>query len=334
MIQEHRIRMNNKLIEATYKIDLREKKLMLGMLNQVIRRGDCEEYSINLRETAEITGLGEKSLYRDLKEIMRNLDKIKFKIEDDKNEILKSIFPFQDYDYEEGVLKFALSRKFKSYVLEHQEGYTKYFLRNIRPMKSIYSIRIYELLKQYEPCGSKSRRFIISELQEMLQCSYERFNHFKTKVIEKAIKEINEHSDITTSYFLEKKGRTNHWITFTINTKQNINILEDQEQELPFMPEIPPYVNSLEKEFLSRGIDWNMFKGLLHKNDIQWESVWYFWNEVLKSYLKKKSPKNHRSIIISTFNLKGEKEKSETQELFVNNMCSYPFRDMSHIPKQ
>lgn len=333
MNSKHRVRMNNKLIEATYKIELREKKMMLGMLNQVIRRGDQEEYSINIRETAEITGLNEKSLYRDIKEVMRSLDELKFKIEDDENEILRAIFPFQDYDYEQGLLNFSLSRRFKAYVLQHKEDYTKYFLRNVRRMRSVYSIRLYELLKQYEPGGAQARRFEISKLQEKLQCSYGRFNDFKKYVVEKAITEINSHSDITTSYFLEKKGRSNHWITFTITPKTTQENLAENEEKTPQAPPVEAYVNTIEKEFLSRGIKWPIFKNLLIKNNITWESVWFFWNEVLKNYLKNQSPKNHAKIIIKTFDLLDEKS-SETKEMFLNQMTGYHFRDMSHIPKQ
>jgi len=333
-MNESRVKMSNKLIEATYKIDVREKKLMLGMLNQVIKSGDKEEYCINLHDVAEITGLSEKSLYRDLKEVMRGLDDLKFKVEDDEKEELRGIFPFQDYDYKQGSLTFALSRKFKTYVLQHKEAYTKYFLRNVRPMRSVYSIRLYELLKQYEPGGAKARRFEIDKLKEMLQCEYKQFTHFRTRVIEQAVKEINEHSDITTSYFLEKRGRTNHAITFTIDTKETKCSLsmDHEEQELPGMPEPPAFMATLEKELVSRGVKWPVFKGIIKKYSIEWEYVWFFWCEILKEQCKNWSPKYQGKNIASTFDLDSETQ-SETQELFVNQSMSYNFRDMSHIPK-
>ena len=37
---------------------------------------------------------------------------------------------------------------------------------------------------------------------------YERMHHFKARVLEPAIKQINEHTDITASYEQHKRGRT------------------------------------------------------------------------------------------------------------------------------
>ena len=323
--------MDNRLIEASYKIDFREKKVLLAMINQVIRRGDQEEYILRAPEAAEITGLDKKDLYRNIKTIANNLrEKFIFWYENDEQEEFDMLFPFNRLTYKKSVFTFQLNQDFKELILKYKEGYTKYFLRNIKPMKSVYSIRLYELLKQYQEVGAQSRCFEIPQLQEILQCSYSVFSNFRIKVIEKAVEEINAYSDLSISYYCEKKTRSYFWITFSISKNhKNIEILNSPDQE---EIEQIPYMKTLGIEFVSRGVIWPVFKGMIKKNNIDWMHVWYFWNEVLKRYLKDKSPKHQTSIIVSTFNLDGEKD-SEMREQFVAMMGSYQFRDMSHIPE-
>ncbi len=54
----------------------------------------------------------------------------------------------------------------KPYILDIKERYTKYFFKSITGLNSMYSMRLYEILKQYE--FRKSKSFKIEELRFIL----------------------------------------------------------------------------------------------------------------------------------------------------------------------
>ena len=85
-------------------------------------------------------------------------------------------------------------------------NYTQYELLCTLPMRSAYSIRIYELLKSYS--YTKQHEFDVEQLKRALGCEhYVRFPDFRRKVIETAVKEINQFTDIEVSWQPVTKGK-------------------------------------------------------------------------------------------------------------------------------
>ena len=56
----------------------------------------------------------------------------------------------------EAVVEVEFSQKLMPYLLELKQQFTTYYLANVMALKSSYSIRIFELLKQYEKIGKRS----------------------------------------------------------------------------------------------------------------------------------------------------------------------------------
>lgn len=74
------------------------------------------------------------------------------------------------------------------YLLELKERFVQYNLGYILPLSSNYSIRLYQLLKEYEKLTR--RTFTVKELQDLLQVppSLKRYDNFKRKVLQIAEK--------------------------------------------------------------------------------------------------------------------------------------------------
>jgi hypothetical protein len=88
-------------------------------------------------------------------------------------------------------------------------------------LKSSFSIRIYELLKQYE--NFKERSFLVEDLRTMLGIEadeYPKYGNFKQKVLNVAQKEIAEKTDISFEYEETKVGRGVGKIRFFITTQK------------------------------------------------------------------------------------------------------------------
>ena len=79
---------------------------------------------------------------------------------------------------------------------------------------------MYELLLQYVGIGR--REFEIPKLKETLglEGEYPDIDNFKRRVIDVSVKQINAHTDITTSYTQRKTGRNVTHLNFKIDAKE------------------------------------------------------------------------------------------------------------------
>lgn len=73
---------------------------------------------------------------------------------------------FTKVSYKEGIVDMYLHPELKPYILDIKQRYTKYFFKSITGLNSIYSMRLYELLKEYE--FRKSRTFSMEDLRFLL----------------------------------------------------------------------------------------------------------------------------------------------------------------------
>ena len=90
----------------------------------------------------------------------------------------------------------------------------------INSLSTKYGLGLYELLTDYKKIHNF--RITIDKLRLILGVNpneYQRFNHFKSKVLMVSVKEINTKTDLEVSYELERSGRTYTHITFQIKEK-------------------------------------------------------------------------------------------------------------------
>ena len=105
-------------------------------------------------------------------------------------------------------------------------------------MNSVYSIRIYELLKQYERI--RKRKLTLEELRYFLGIEKEKYiqyGHLKNKVLLVAQKEINEKTDIQFTFNEIKTGRKVTGFEFDIKSS-----MEEEKHS------IEPTIDSLNLE--------------------------------------------------------------------------------------
>lgn len=93
-------------------------------------------------------------------------------------------------------------------AIEAKTLFTRFALEQVASMKSVYSVRLYELLNQWRQAKKASFDLDIFRAQLGIEVDeYKAMNDFKKRVLQVAIDEINEKSDIKVSYEQEKKGR-------------------------------------------------------------------------------------------------------------------------------
>ena len=98
--------------------------------------------------------------------------------------------------------------------------YTEYELKQVVGLQSEYAIRLYELVIQWRSVR-KTNPISLVELREKLGLvdEYKRIEAFKRRVLDLAVKQINEHTDITVDYEQHKQGRVITGFTFKFRIK-------------------------------------------------------------------------------------------------------------------
>lgn len=216
---------SNKLIEARYELSLNEQKIILYAVSKLDTTKD--KFNILELETKEFMELLDTSQFRytEIRELVSNLMSKQVRIETDKRDLVANWISSIDYIKDTGLIELEFSEKLIPYLLQLKERFTRYQLNNILHLKNKHSIRIYELLKQYQKIGQ--REFTINELKKilMLENKYKQFRDFNKSVLKLTMEEINEFTDLIIDIDYIKKGRKVESIKYKIESK-------DQEKKI------------------------------------------------------------------------------------------------------
>lgn len=105
-------------------------------------------------------------------------------------------------------------------AIEAKTLFTRFALEQVAPMKSVYSVRLYELLNQWRQ--AKKVGFDLDVFRGQLgveDTEYKAMSDFKKRVLDLAVNEINEKSDLKVSYEQVKKGVAIVGFKFKVLTK-------------------------------------------------------------------------------------------------------------------
>lgn len=233
---------SNGLIEASYKLTTNEQRIIL-MLAAKVQPEDKEftRYRIEVDEFVTLLGLKNKGVHNDIQEIIKGLMKKTFGIKKEKSLLYLPWLASAEYFVGQGYMELEFSPKLKPYLLQLKERFTTYRLYDVMQLRSVYSIRIYELLKQYAQIGA--RFFDLADLKFILgieKNEYERYGHFKSKVLKVAQKELAEKTDISFDFEEIKSGRKVAKINFIIQ-KREVEV----QGELPLSEGEPGLISRL-----------------------------------------------------------------------------------------
>jgi plasmid replication initiation protein len=87
-------------------------------------------------------------------------------------------------------------------------------------MTSVYAVRLYEMLVQHLTIGKRQIEVVWLRTALCLNGEYPRIVDFKKWVVNVAVAQINEHSDIEVSYVQRKAGRAVTHLDFKIKHKE------------------------------------------------------------------------------------------------------------------
>jgi plasmid replication initiation protein len=210
---------SNWLVEAAYKTTLNEQRLILAMIAKVDPKKELPK-TFTLRVEEFLTcfpSIGKKNAARELKKAAESLWDRTIIVKDPKR---KRWFRWiqERAEYKDGTVEIMFSNQIVPYLTNLRENFTRYQLSKVSHLKSNYSIRLFELLRQFE--FKKERIVSLEELRIMLQIEnkYQEFRDLNKWVLKPAINELNKKTQYSIMIQPLKKLRRVTHIQFYFST--------------------------------------------------------------------------------------------------------------------
>jgi len=217
---------SNNLIMGRQNLSINAAKVLRTLIMQIKPDDDSlKYYYIDIRALSKMLELPPNDLYRDIDKITDELLDQRIEAKDPaKGKFTKArLVVTTSFDGADG-LYLRINDDLRPFLLGLKERYTKYALEEILKMKSVYAIRIFELLQKntlvkYLPKNGADIDLKVAEIRRACDCENKllRFDNFKTKVLDVACKEINERTNYEISYTTIKVGRNIDTIRFRVN---------------------------------------------------------------------------------------------------------------------
>lgn len=215
---------DNALIQkARYSLTVNQQKLISYVISLIKPTDkDFKKYEISVSDFCMICGIDRNHFYKDLKNIIDNLDDKSFWVET-KDKVFKFRW-FSEVEYfpQQGKVNVMLNSNIKPYLIDLTKNFTSYELLNVLPLRSKYAIRLYEILKSYtyDKFNPNFKIFDLEELKTLLDASTYVYRDFNKRILDKTKEEINKYTDLKIDYEAIKTGRKVVAIKYTIEEKQ------------------------------------------------------------------------------------------------------------------
>lgn len=218
---------DNALINASYYLSLTEQRLILLAIIQARaeKMTSSNEFKVKVSSYINAYGVQDATAYEAIKKATETLRTRYFTFErvvdGEPERVVSNWVQSIAYAKSSSYIKIKFTDDVMPLVTQLEKHFTSYQLEQVKDLSSIYAIRLYELMMQWRATG-KTQQIPIDELRHKLGIEpdqYKQMVNFKTKVLDFAINQINEHTDIKASYEQHKEGRSITGFTFTFKQK-------------------------------------------------------------------------------------------------------------------
>lgn len=218
---------DNALVSASYYLSLAEQRLiLLGIVEARNNQSQDNEFIIHVNSYINAFGVDDSTAYLTIKEACKRLRGRYFtyqKLVNDNLEQTESNWVQSvSYAVNSSYVKIKFTDDVMPLITNLERHFTSYQLEQVKDLTSIYAIRLYELLISWKQKKKLELSLVDLRLKLGIESDeYKAMNNFKAKVLDLAVSQINEHTDITVKYKQVKQGRTITGFTFTFQQKPN-----------------------------------------------------------------------------------------------------------------
>ena len=240
---------DNALIQASYTLDLVEQRLMLLAIMEARETGKGitpdSLLQIHAHSYAEHFDVNKETAYAVMKDASKGLFD-RYVTYHDKNPKTGKDRSFHcrwvdkiGYEKDTGIVYLRFTHDVVPLITRLEQQFTSYDIEQISSLNSAYAIRLYELLIQWRSVG-KTPLFDLQQFRQQLgvePVQYKTMSNFKKYVLDFAVQQVNEHTDITVKYDQHKQGRiiTGFTFSFKVKAKPKKAIESKRDSDIPDM---------------------------------------------------------------------------------------------------
>lgn len=208
------------------RLSLHARKMLYIAISQC-RKTDEEffEYEIGVKEFADLMNISPEGVYKTVAEMTDELMTSFITVMSGNQENYKKypLFAMCDYQHKSKI-KFVLNPLMSDFVLHLNKNFSQPLLNDFIKMNSPYSMAVWHLMQREmhseKPMTTKKMEFYLSlkELREVTGTEDKllQVGHFKSRVLDKAIREIDDNCGVKITYENETYGgKTIHGFNFT-----------------------------------------------------------------------------------------------------------------------
>ena len=234
---------DNALMNASYNLEVTEQRLiLLAIINaRETHQGITSDskLEIHANDYASQFHVTKEAAYKALKTAVNNLFERQFSFKEETKKgigVVRSRWVSRiKYIDDSAILEITFAPDVVPLITRLEKHFTSYQIQQVTQLTGKYAIRLYELLIAWREVG-KVPQIELSEFRVKLGVEddeYKAMNHFKSRVLEPSIKQINQHTDITVSYEQHKRGRTITGFSFRFKQKSQPKIEVKRDPNTP-----------------------------------------------------------------------------------------------------
>ena len=232
MLKTEMVVKDNALISASYSLDVTEQRLILLSIIEAREtgRGITADGFLEIHASSYMNQfkVEKHAAYEALSNACKSLFRRYFTYQDTepktgKSRLVESRWVSKvAYIKDAAMVQICFAPDVIPLITRLESNFTSYEIQQISSLSSAYAIRLYELLIKWRSLGV-TQQFTLDELRKQLGVEvgeYKTMSNFKKWVLDFAIKQVNEHTDISVTYQQHKAGRVITGFTFSFTQKK------------------------------------------------------------------------------------------------------------------
>lgn len=217
---------DNALVSASYYLSLAEQRLiLLGIIEARNNQSQDNEFIIHVNSYINAFGVDDSTAYLTIKEACKRLRGRYFTyqrlVNDNLEQVESNWIQSIAYANNSSYVKIKFTKAVMPLITNLEKHFTSYQLEQVKDLTSIYAIRLYELLISWKQTKKVELSLTDLRLKLGIEASeYQKMVNFKARVLDLAVSQINEHTDITAKYEQVKTGRQITGFKFSFRQKE------------------------------------------------------------------------------------------------------------------
>lgn len=240
---------DNALMNASYNLEVTEQRLILLAIISARETGKGisadSKLEIHAKDYAKQFNVTKEGAYKALKEAVNNLFDRQFSFQEETKKgvgIVRSRWVSRiKYIDDSALLEITFAPDVVPLITRLEKHFTSYQINQVSGLSGKYAIRLYELLITWREVG-KTPILKLEDFRNQLGVEpdeYKAMNHFKSRVLEPSLQQINEKTDIKVKVEQHKNGRS--IAGFSFKFKQKIQPKVEQKIDPKRDPNTPDF---------------------------------------------------------------------------------------------